>query len=392
MASAEPQAPGISLLHRSAAAAGASVVSAVVVNPLDVVKVGPPSPLSALSYSFLGHQVHIGSPLPPFPPLQVRVQAQGAVASPAAAASLLEKWNFAGCGPACVRAANPALPAEACGPACAPQPVYRGTLHALRSIAAAEGVASLWRGTNVALMMAVPMVGIYLPLYDYLLEEARHGGAGAAAPLAAGTLARTAAVYCTAPFELLRTRLQAAHVVRVSPAGYGIAAAGGGGGAPTAPRLLSHLPSLAADAGAAARARALRSLWTGVGATLARDVPFSGLYWAMVEPIRRSLVPPGGARSELEVCAANVVAGGLAGGVSGAITTPLDVVKTRTQLAMGRAHPLAGTLRGILRDEGPAGLFRGWGARSAKAAPACAIVLSAYEMIKFWSPAGGPAE
>jgi solute carrier family 25 protein 39/40 len=306
------------------------------------------------------------------------------MASAAANASLLEKWNFAGCGPACVRAANPALPAEACGAACAPPPVYRGAWHALRSIAATEGVPALWRGTNVALMMAIPMVGIYLPLYDYLLEEARREGAGAMAPLAAGTLARTAAVYCTAPFELLRTRLQAAHMVRVSPEGYGIAAAGAGGATPAPARLLSHLPSLTADIGAAARARALRSLWTGVGATLARDVPFSGLYWAMVEPIRKTLVPPGGARTEMEVCIANVAAGGIAGGLSGVVTTPLDVVKTRAQLAMGRAHPVAGTLRAILRDEGVAGLCRGWGARSAKAAPACAIVLSAYEMMKFW--------
>jgi solute carrier family 25 protein 39/40 len=68
----------------------------------------------------------------------------------------------------------------------------------------------LWRGTDVALMMAIPMVGVYLPLYDYLLEKLQQEQAGAVAPLAAGTLARMAAVYCTAPFELARTRLQAA--------------------------------------------------------------------------------------------------------------------------------------------------------------------------------------
>ena len=58
--------------------------------------------------------------------------------------------------------------------------------------------------------MAVPMVGIYLPLYDYLLEQLRQQQVGATAPLLAGTLARTASVLCTAPLELVRTRLQAA--------------------------------------------------------------------------------------------------------------------------------------------------------------------------------------
>ncbi len=33
------------------------------------------------------------------------------------------------------------------------------------------------------------------------------------------------------------------------------------------------------------------ALWTGVGATLARDVPFSALYWALLEPVRSFLLP-----------------------------------------------------------------------------------------------------
>jgi solute carrier family 25 protein 39/40 len=230
------------------------------------------------------------------------------------------------------------------------------------------------------------MVGIYLPLYDYLLEGAHQQGVGAASPLIAGTLARTVAVYCTAPFELIRTRLQAVQSPAISPAGYGLAGSMKGSssaatnGASASGRFLQHLPMLDKTS----KTRALRSLWTGVGATLARDVPFSGLYWAMVEPIRKNLLPPEGATSEVEVMLANVAAGGISGGLSGAITTPLDVVKTRTQLQMGTDHPLVRTLASILKNEGASGLFSGWSARAAKAAPACAIVLSAYEMLKFY--------
>lgn len=36
--------------------------------------------------------------------------------------------------------------------------------------------------------------------------------------------------------------------------------------------------------------RLLRHLWLGVGAQLARDVPFSAIYWSMVEPIRRAML------------------------------------------------------------------------------------------------------
>lgn len=72
----------------------------------------------------------------------------------------------------------------------------------------------------------------------------------------------------------------------------------------------------------------------------------------------------------------------MSGGLAGAITTPFDVLKTRAQLQTDRAHPILASLRGIAADEGLGALFRGWSARSAKAAPACAIVLSAYECIK----------
>lgn len=75
-------------------------------------------------------------------------------------------------------------------------------------------------------------------------------------------------------------------------------------------------------------------------------------------------------------------AGALAGGLAGAITTPFDVLKTRAQLSTDRAHPLLSSLRSIASNEGLGALFRGWSARSAKAAPACAVVLSSYECIK----------
>lgn len=51
-------------------------------------------------------------------------------------------------------------------------------------------------------------VGIYFPLYDALAADLAKGPAGAQAPLVAGAVARTAAVLCTSPLELVRTRMQ----------------------------------------------------------------------------------------------------------------------------------------------------------------------------------------
>ena len=53
----------------------------------------------------------------------------------------------------------------------------------------------------------VLQVGIYLPLYDYCLGRL-WGPTGMYAPLLAGSIARMVAVMCSAPLELMRTRMQ----------------------------------------------------------------------------------------------------------------------------------------------------------------------------------------
>ena len=53
-------------------------------------------------------------------------------------------------------------------------------------------MGALWRGTGASLVVAVPAVGVYLPLYDAL--AARLKGADAVAPALAGGLARTMVV------------------------------------------------------------------------------------------------------------------------------------------------------------------------------------------------------
>lgn len=316
--------------------------------------------------------------------MQTRLQAQSSVNGKqyVASGSLLEKWNFAGtCGPECVRISEPSLPQSACGPACEPVS-YRGTVHALRSISQREGIRALWRGTDIALLMSIPMVGVYLPLYDYLVEKMRMNNIGSYSPLLAGTLARTAAVYATAPFELMRTRVQAfkARPTTAKPLGYQLNPKKRGKGS-----FFCNLPTINQ---VPSKAFAAKTLWTGVGATLARDVPFSAMYWALAEPIRSEILRSNDKNSEREILLANVAAGGIAGSLSGALTTPLDVVKTRTQLAYGSqsSESVFGTLKNILTEEGIGGLYRGWSARAGKAAPACAIVLSAYEMLKYWHP------
>jgi len=90
------------------------------------------------------------------------------------------------------------------------------------------------------------------------------------------------------------------------------------------------------------------------------------------------------------------IAGASSGAIASIITMPFDVGKTRRQVFVESTVPTVGVekilapeersmpkfLWNIYREEGVAGLFRGWIPRTLKVAPACAIMISCYEIGK----------
>ena len=243
--------------------------------------------------------------------------------------------------------------------------------------------------------MAVPLVGVYMPCYEALREAlaARGGAFEWAAPLVAGACSRTLAVSVVAPIDFARTRMQAEAAA--------VAAVGGirraSGGADGVARVFADFLR-GPDGRLSLEPRRLRALWTGVGPALLRDVPFSALYWAGVEPLRETLlarrrqqagatgVAPG------DAALANLMAGTAAGAGAALVTTPLDVAKTRLQVriasdaaalrSVGELGATMAELRALAREGGMAALFTGVVPRVARLAPSCGIVLVSYELVK----------
>uniref|UniRef100_A0A0E0BZ85 Mitochondrial carrier protein n=2 Tax=Oryza meridionalis TaxID=40149 RepID=A0A0E0BZ85_9ORYZ len=259
---------GMGFAERAVAAAGAAVVSAVLVNPLDVAKT------------------------------RLQAQAAGVVYNPI--------WSDFRCYPWC----NPGM--NGLGPSCSSECFqYRGTMDVFYKVTKQEGVFRLWRGTAASLALAVPTVGIYLPSYDLLrnwIEEySDHSFPKLRpyAPLIAGSVARSLACITCSPIELARTRMQAFKVSNV------------GGKPPGMWKTLLGVLSLRQSINHPENFRSYHLLWTGLGAQLARDVPFSAICWTVLEPTRRRLIGIVGEQSNAAVIlGANFSAGFIAGVIS----------------------------------------------------------------------------
>ncbi|MBA0864053.1 hypothetical protein Goshw_029300 [Gossypium schwendimanii] len=343
--------------ERAFSAAGAAILSAIIVNPLDVVKTRLQAQAAGVPYShplsnLIGRMAYFG-PNTMFADLR--------------------------CSPSCTRAGVHGT-VSICPPDCFQ---YKGTLDVFNKIIRQEGFSRLWRGTNAGLALAVPTVGIYLPCYDIFrnwmegLAAQYMPSATPYAPLFAGSLARSLACATCYPIELARTRMQAFKDTQIGK---------------KPPGVFNTLLGVVSDVKGRNPQSSCKLLYgipvSGMGAQLARDVPFSGICWSTLEPIRRKLLGLVGEESNVAtVLGANFSAGFFAGSLAAAATCPLDVAKTRRQIEKDPVRALRMTTRQTLmevwRDGGMKGLFTGVGPRVGRAGPSVGIVVSFYEVVKY---------
>jgi len=265
-----------------------------------------------------------------------------------------------------VQAAN----ADAAGGA-----VRVGWASVARELVGLRGTFFLWRGVGVTCFGVVPAHAAMFAAYESVLDaaEASQGSHADASPTrvaAAGIIAGAVSTLfhdsIMVPAETIKQRMQLGYYRGATHAAQRMAATGGG------------------------------SLFRSLPTTLAMNVPYTSLMMAGNETVRRTLNPSGAFSLPTFL-----FAGAVSGSLAAALTTPLDVIKTRLQTqGLTRAKTSTGELRGAPKEfvvryhgfsdaaravyeaGGARAFFRGVVPRMLQMGPSCALSWCAYETAK----------
>ncbi|XP_009767596.1 probable S-adenosylmethionine carrier 2, chloroplastic [Nicotiana sylvestris] len=175
-------------------------------------------------------------------------------------------------------------------------------------------------------------VGVYEPTKRKLLESFPEN-LSALAHLTAGAIGGAVSSIVRVPTEVVKQRMQTGQFAS----------------APDAVRLI-------------VATEGFRGLYAGYGSFLLRDLPFDAIQFCLYEQLRMGYKLA--AKRDLKD-PENAMIGAFAGAITGAITTPLDVIKTRLMI-QGSTKQYEGILHcvsSIVKEEGASTLFKGMGPR-----------------------------
>jgi solute carrier family 25 S-adenosylmethionine transporter 26 len=119
-----------------------------------------------------------------------------------------------------------------------------------------------------------------------------------------------------------------------------------------------------------------RELYRGWSITIIREVPFTIIQFPLWEAMKRYRCSQTG-RPQVTGIEGGAL-GAVAGAVAAAMTTPLDVLKTRMMLAKEK-QPMFTMLSDILKESGPRAFFAGIGPRVGWISVGGAIFLGSYQ-------------
>lgn len=225
-----------------------------------------------------------------------------------------------------------------------------------------EGVKGLWAGVTASCVRTAAGAGLYFFLLERVTRELNQrfpkvegekssAAAEGARMFAVGAASRGLAATLLCPITVVKTRMEYAAMSGATYHGVGNA-----------------LWQVASKEGA-------RGLFSGLGSTLARDAPFSGLNLLMYYKARAMMADVAAGQGRELTALDTLIAGAVAGGIATFATHPPDVLRTRVQLKA------ATSLMRIVREEGVRALWVGSTPRIARRTLQQAVTWSLYEHI-----------
>ncbi|KAL1924851.1 uncharacterized protein VTP21DRAFT_4505 [Calcarisporiella thermophila] len=241
-----------------------------------------------------------------------------------------------------------------------PAAVYTGITNAFVRISTTEGLHRLWRGIGSVVLGAGPAHAIHFATYEELKRKLTPAGAEShsIANAVAGAGATVLSEGVMNPFDVVKQRMQV----------HG-----------------STFKGIAECAHKIYATEGLGAFFISLPTTLLMAVPFQSIQFTTYEFCRRQLNPQG-----MYDPKTHVLAGGIAGGVAAAITTPLDVIKTLLQTRgtssdqeIRRCRGLVQACGVIYRRHGVRGFFKGVSPRVIVNFPSTALCWTSYETMKW---------
>ena len=224
-----------------------------------------------------------------------------------------------------------------------------------------EGIRGLWAGVSASCVRTACGAGLYFLLLERVTRELNakfpvskdsSQTVQGARTFAVGAASRALAAAMLCPLTVVKTRMEYASISGTSYTG-----------------VANALNTIGAKEG-------VKGLFSGLGSTLLRDAPFSGLNLMMYTHLRTVMGEVAAAQGRETTSMDTFFAGAVAGGAATFLTHPPDVLRTRVQLG----RPSASFVK-IVTEEGVRALWVGSFPRILRRTLQQAMTWSLYEHV-----------
>ncbi|KAI5967590.1 PET8 [Candida theae] len=224
------------------------------------------------------------------------------------------------------------------------------------------GYKGIYRGLGSCVIASAPSASLFFVTYDTIKRELEpHVSSPSYRHMIAASVGEVMACIVRVPAEVIKQRTQASHM-----------------GLTSSWSNFKHI--LTNDKH---QNGILRGLYRGWNSTIMREIPFTVIQFPLYEWLKSKAWSRSNDTNSSPVSMGlkGALCGMLAGGVAAALTTPLDVIKTRIMLSSGTVD-VGHIISQLIKEEGLSSFWKGVVPRTCWISCGGAIFLGCYELVR----------